>query len=65
MIKTQIIKEDSHPIAVILDYNEYLRLKEIEEDKFDYCIALEIKKNNKNWVDHEELKNDLGLIDQD
>ena len=30
MIKTQIIKEDSKPVAVILDYKEYLRLKETE-----------------------------------
>ena len=61
MIKTQIIKEGNQPIAVILDYKEYLRLKEIEEDKFDYYTAFEIKKNNKIWTDHEDLKNDLGL----
>ena len=63
MIKTQIIKEDNNPIAVILDYNEYLRLKEIEEDRIDYNTALKIKEENKTWIDHEDLKNDLGLLD--
>ena len=29
MIKTQIIKEDNKPIAVIIDYLEYKRLKDM------------------------------------
>ena len=40
---------------------EYLRLKEIEEDYNDYSSAIEIKKNNKNWTDHEELKRELKI----
>lgn len=32
MIKTQIIKEDGKPIAVIMDYKEYLTLKEKAQD---------------------------------
>ena len=61
MIKTQIIKEDSKPVAVILDYGEYLRLKEIEQDKVDYFSALEVKRTNKKWVSHDDLKKELGL----
>lgn len=61
MIKTQIIKEKSKPIAVILDYKEYLKLKEIEEDKKDYYTALETKRKNKKWVKHEDLKKKLCL----
>ena len=46
MIKTQIIKQSKKPIAVILDYEEYKRLKEIEEDKEDYVSAIKIKAEN-------------------
>ena len=35
MIKTQIVKEGKKPIAVLMDYKEYKRLKEIEEDKYE------------------------------
>ncbi|OGW16345.1 MAG: hypothetical protein A3K09_00930 [Nitrospinae bacterium RIFCSPLOWO2_12_FULL_47_7] len=61
MIKTQIIKEDRKPVAVILDYKEYLRLKEIEEDRGDYFSALDVKKKNKKWTSHRDLKKTLGL----
>lgn len=47
MIKTQYIKKDDKTIAVILDYKEYKRLKEIKEDK--------------KWTRHEDLKKELGL----
>jgi len=61
MIKTQIIKENENPIAVILDYKEYIKLKEIAEDKFDYYMALQIKISNKKWTKHDDLKKELGL----
>ncbi len=44
MIKKQIIKEDNKPVADVLDYQE----------------AVEIKRTNKKWVDH-DLKKDLGM----
>ena len=47
MIKTQLIKQSNKPIAVILDYDEYKRLKEIEQDKEDYFSDLKIKRSNK------------------
>lgn len=61
MIKTQIIRQSKKPIAVIIDYQEYKRLKEIEQDKDDYNSALEIKKTNKKWISHSELKSELGM----
>jgi hypothetical protein len=61
MIKTQIIREDSKPVAVILDYEEYRRLKEIEQDKADYYSALAVKAMNKRWTSHAELKKQLGI----
>ena len=61
MIKTQIINEDDKPVAVILDYQEYLRLKEIEEDVSDYHSAFEVKEKNTVWIRHEDLKKELNL----
>jgi len=61
MIKTQIINEDNKPVAVILDYKEFLRLKELEEDISDYNSALEVKKNNTVWINHEDIKKELKL----
>lgn len=61
MIKTQIIKENRKPVAVILDYKEYLRLKEIEEAKTDYYSAQETKKKTKKWTSHKDLKQTLGV----
>ncbi len=61
MIKTQVIKEDNKPVAVILDYNEYKRLKEIEQDKADYYSAVSVKAKNKKWTSHAELKSRLGV----
>jgi len=61
MIKTQIVKEGNRPVAVILDYQEYKRPKEIEEDKSDYYSAAQVKKKNKKWKSNDELKKELGL----
>jgi hypothetical protein len=61
MIKTQIVKEGKKPVAVVVDYKEYKRLKEIAEDKADYLSALEVKLRNKKWKSHAQLKKELGL----
>jgi hypothetical protein len=61
MIKTQYIKQSNKIIAVILDYDEYLRLKEIDQDKKDYSSALEVKTTNKKWTSHNDLKMELGM----
>lgn len=61
MIKTQIIKEDNKPVAVVLDYKEFLRLKEVEQDKADYLSAVEVREKNTKWVSHSDLKKSLGF----
>jgi len=61
MIKTQIIKENEKPVAVVLDYEEYKRLKSIEQDKNDIASALKIKQQNKTWTSHADLKKELEL----
>jgi PHD/YefM family antitoxin component YafN of YafNO toxin-antitoxin module len=61
MIKTQLVKQNNKPVAVIIDYKEYLRLKEIEEDRKDYYSALEVKLKNKKWKSHAALKKELNL----
>ena len=62
MIMTQYIRESKKPIAVILDYNEFKRLKRIEQDIEDYNFAINIKMNNKNWTSHQQLKDELGIV---
>lgn len=61
MIDVQIIKDGKKPVAVILDITEYQRLREIEQDRDDYFIALETKLTNKKWTSHELLKNELEI----
>lgn len=61
MIKTQVIEEDGKPIAVIMDYTEYLKFLEIKEDRDDYYSAIETKLKNKKWVSHQEVKDKLGI----
>ena len=61
MIKTQIVREGRKPVAVVLDYNEYKRLKELAEDKEDYTSALRVNETNSTWKDHAQLKQELGL----
>lgn len=61
MIRTNFIQENEKTIAVILDYEEYQRLKRIEEDYQDYCEAARVKRANTTWVRHEDLKHELGL----
>jgi len=61
VIKTQIVKENNKPVAVIMDYKEYVRLREIEQERKDYQSAAKTRAPNKQWTDHEELKKELGL----
>ncbi len=61
MIKTLIVKDNDKPVAVVLDYKEYLRLKEIEQDREDYYSASQVKLKNKKWTTHKDLKKTMGL----
>jgi hypothetical protein len=61
MIKTQVIKEGNKPVAIVMDYEEYIKLKELLEDVEDYKKAVKIKKTNKKWIRFEELRKELDL----
>lgn len=61
MIKKQFVEKNGKPIAVILDYKEYLKLKEIEEEREDYNSASLTKLKNKKFTTHQDLKNKLGI----
>lgn len=61
MIKTQIIRTGNKPIAVIMDYEEYRRLKDAEEDMKDYASAVEVKKKTNKWTSNDEMKKKLGM----
>ncbi len=61
MIETQIIKSDDKPIMVVLDYQEYKRLKELEQDYLDYQEIQNIKKKAPEFVPFEKVKKDLGI----
>ena len=60
MIETQIIKENNKPVAVIIDYQEYLKFQALKDDLLDYREAVEIKENNKKWISHDNLTKELG-----
>ncbi len=59
MIKTKIYKKSKKPVAVLMDYKEFKRLKMIEMDRLDYTDAIEIKKSNKTWKSHNDLKSEI------
>jgi len=61
VIKTQIVKENNKPVAVIMGYEEYVRLREIEQERKDYHSAAKTKAANRKWTNHEDLKKELGL----
>ena len=60
MNKTHIIEEGNKFKMVVMDYKEYLKLKETE-DRNDYYTALETKLTNKRWIKHEDIKKELGI----
>ena len=61
MIKTQIIKEEGMPIAVILDYKKYMKLRETPEDQADYKEAIVAEKHSKKLTSITAVKNRLEL----
>ena len=48
-------------MAVILDYNEYRKLKEIQEEYEDYCEAINAEKTTKKLYRNDDVKKKLGL----
>lgn len=63
MITKQIITNENVPIAVVLDYNEYIELEQIKDDFNDYFSAVETLNNNQNWTKHEDMLKMLEIED--
>lgn len=61
MIETQIIKQGKKPVAVILDYQEYRKLKDIQEEYEDYHDAVNAEHTTKKWHRNDDVKKKLGL----
>ena len=61
MIETQIIRQGKKPVAVILDFKEYMKLKEIQQEYEDYQDAIKAEQNTKKWHSHDDVKKKLGL----
>lgn len=58
-----MLKGKYQTLVVIMDYKEYITLKEIKMDRLDYYSAFKTKMHNKKWIKHEDLKRYLGLSD--
>ena len=60
MIK-KVIKEEGRPIAVIIDYKKYMKLREMAEDQSDYKEAIVAEKHSKKLTSITAIKNRLEL----
>ena len=63
MISKQIISNENTPLAVVLDYNEYVELIQIKDDFNDYFSAVETLSDNKVWTKHEDMLKMLEIED--
>lgn len=61
MIKPQIIMENNKPKAIILDYQEYLKLKEKADDREDYFDGIEALRKTKKFHSLNEVEKKLGV----
>ena len=67
-LQAQIIKEDDQPKFAVISYKDYASLEELlrgfdsVEDLTDFLYLQKVKRENKDWVSHEEMKKELGLF---
>jgi hypothetical protein len=61
MIKTQIIIENDKPKAVILDYKEYLKLKEKADEREDYNDGINALHKSKKMHKLADVEKKLGI----
>jgi len=61
MIKTLVIREGNKPVAVILDYNEYQKLRELAQDRTDYSDAVRAEASSRKLTPLKDVKKSLGL----
>ncbi len=60
MIKTQIVKQSVKPVAVILNYKEYIAADGDRTGPQGRCVLAGIKIKNKKWTSHKDLKKAMG-----
>lgn len=65
MIKSQLIKVEERPVAMIIDVKEYERLKEIEATVKDLGIAASIDLENVKTYSQEEVDQILAEEDKE
>ena len=61
MIKTQIIKNNDVPVAVILDYSEYQRLIDLIEDRLDREAFIKAEKETTSYRPLNEFLEELKV----
>ena len=62
MIKRQIIKDnDDKPVGVIIDYNEYMKLKKIEQDVMD---SAEAEKAERDYYSSLTMEQRLNIMQE-
>jgi endonuclease V-like protein UPF0215 family len=61
VIKTQIIKEEGKPVAVVMDYREYVELREKALDKEDYDDAVTAEKETKRLTPIKKVREKPGV----
>ena len=61
MIKTQIIKEEGKPVAVVMDYREYVEMREKARDMEDYEDAVTAEKETKHLTPIKKLRDESGV----
>ncbi|MFN8344097.1 MAG: prevent-host-death family protein [Spirosomataceae bacterium] len=66
-LQTQILKEDDQPKFAVISYKDYTSLEEVlrgfdsVEDLTDFLQLQQVKRENTEWVSHDEMKKELGL----
>jgi hypothetical protein len=61
VIKPQIINENGKLMAVIIGYKEYLKLKELQEDREDYQDGIKSPRTTKKLHSLEDVSRQLGI----
>lgn len=66
-LQAQILKEDNQPKFAVISYKDYASLEELlrgfdsVEDLTDFLYLQKVKRENTEWVSHEEMKKELGI----
>jgi len=65
MIEKQIIKANDVPIAIVLDYEEYVKMTDMLEDYMDREAAIRAKKETTTFSSRKELLSRIKAEEND